>query len=225
MPLARDLSIHLQDILTCSVICWLSPLCTCFLILQHSKATVFHPFKQIHPVKSHHSLPVARSVIDTKTDSTPSVVEDKGDIFQVAFRDGWERTLPCYCHVQFYVRSRIHQRILMSHTYSRQCKLGRLVMLPSACGERNMAGRQPQTAKVIVMGSTQSLSPRQRLDFVQHGPWHNNKVLLQFTGSYCNNSQTSAQFCVNQTESLIHTVRTRVNLGANFCQHFQAGIF
>lgn len=49
----------------------------------------------------------------------------------------------------------------ITHTFC-QSKLGRLVTLPSACGERDMAGGRPQTAKVIVMGSTQSLSPRQQ---------------------------------------------------------------
>lgn len=53
-------------------------------------------------------------------------------------------------------------RVTRAHTHTRQCKLGRLTNLPSACGERDMAGGQPQTAKVIVMGSTQSLSPRQQ---------------------------------------------------------------
>lgn len=72
--------------------------------------------------------------------------------------------------------------------HSRQCELGRRVQLPCACGERDMADAQPQTAKVIVMGSTQSLSSRRQPSPHSRalGPQHNDKVLLQFAGRYSN---------------------------------------
>lgn len=76
--------------------------------LQHSKVTVLHPSS--HTSSQDPSLPasVTWSIMGTKTHSAACVVEDKGGNVQVPFRNEWAWTLPCYCHVQFYVRLRTH---------------------------------------------------------------------------------------------------------------------
>ena len=87
--------------------------------LQHSKVTVLHPFSHIcsHDPSSSASV---TCVIDAKTFSTPSVVEDKGGFLSSLSR--WmgmnstvllPRTILCavtYTH--------IHQWILVSHTHT-----------------------------------------------------------------------------------------------------------
>lgn len=92
------------------------------LILQHSKVTVLHPFSHISSQDPSLSIPVTWSVIDTKTYSTPSVVEDKGGFSSSL--SPWmgmnstvllPRTILCavtYTHIT-------HQWILMSHTHIR----------------------------------------------------------------------------------------------------------
>lgn len=136
------------------------------LTLQHGKVTVLHTLSHISSQDASLSLPSTRPVIDTKMYSTPSAVDDKRGFSSSLSR--WmgmnspmllPRTILCavtHTHTSRWIV------VSRAHTHTRQCKLGRLTNLPSACGERDMAGGQPQTAKVIVMGSTQSLSPRQQ---------------------------------------------------------------
>lgn len=92
-------------------------------------------------------------------------MEDKGKFSSSLFAlDGNElyRVIATYNFMCGHAHTYAPVDTRVTHAHSRQCKLGRLAMLPSACGERDMAGGRPQTAKVIVMGSTQSLSPRQQ---------------------------------------------------------------